>query len=58
MGAGLAGAGRADEGGDGENLVDLRACGFDRAGVDDGLRHMHAENALRMAEQGHRIRAS
>ena len=56
VGAGLAGACRADECGDGENLVDLRACGFDRAGVDDGLRHMHAENALRMAEQGHRIR--
>ena len=52
--AGLARAGGADQCGDREDLADGITRGLDRAGVDDRADHVHAEDALRMAE--HRAR--
>ena len=48
----LAGAGHADQLGDGQDLVDLLACGLDGAGLADDVDHVRAEHALRMAEHG------
>ncbi len=51
MRAGLARAGGADQCGDREDLTDGITRGFDGAGVDDRADHVHAEDALRVAEQ-------
>ena len=47
-----AGAGHADQLGDGQDLVDLLARGLDGAGLADDVDHVRAKHALRMAEHG------
>ena len=49
---GLAGAGHADELGDGQDLVDLLGGGLNRTGGHGGLHHVHGEHALGVAEHG------
>ena len=54
---GLARAGDTDEAGDGENLINRLLGGFERTGMLQFTRHMHADNTLRVAEQRHRLRS-
>ena len=50
-----ASAGCTDQGGDGQNLVEGLAGGFDGAGGLDGTGHVHGEHALGVAEHGNRL---
>ena len=51
----LAGTGDADQGCDGENLVDARRGSLNAAGFANGLHHVHGKNALGVAKHGHRL---